>query len=82
MGIKFVFMMLLLRDGFCSHLCLLAGDTNSEPILKMNKKHVKMFEARFCLILLYGFYPVAKKKDEEKVATIKSNSLDTVEKYL
>lgn len=38
MEIKFGFMLLLLRDGFCSHLSLLVGDRNSKSLLKMHMK--------------------------------------------
>lgn len=53
MGIKFGFMLLLLRDGFCSHLSLLVGDTNSKSILKVHM--VKLFEAGFCPIPIIWF---------------------------
>jgi len=39
MGITVGSMILLLRDGICSHL--LVGNTNSESLLKMHKRHIK-----------------------------------------
>lgn len=48
MGIKFGFMMLLLKDGFCSHLPLVVGNINSKSLLKMHKRHVKR-----CLKLVF-----------------------------